>query len=126
MSSSGSLLQLMFLVSFVIGMALTLFISFTIAGNSENTEAHSDSREPRDPQMLRMSSNDSLSLLESLGLSEYFIVYHARPHPYTHIHIHISSPPSFTKVQGVHTPTHARTHILFMRTFSSEITVFSL
>ena len=112
MSSSGPLLQPMLLVSVVIGMALlTLFISLTVAGNSENTEAHSDSKEPRDPQMLRMSSNDSLSWLESLGLSEYFIVYHPRPHPFTHMHIHISSPPLSSKVcTHLHTHTHTHTH----------------
>ena len=135
MSSSGPLLQLMLLVSlFIVGMALlALLISFTVAGNSENTEAHSDSREPRDPQMLRMRSNDSLSWLESLGLSEYFIVYHPRPHPYTHTHIHISSPqPSprskaYTHTHArTHVRTHLRTHILFMRTLCSKIIVFSL
>ena len=112
MSSSGPLLQLMLLISlFIIGMALlALLISLTVAGNSENTETHSGSREPRDPQMLRMSSNDSLSWLESLGLSEYFIVYHPRPHPYTHMHIHISSPPPSPGSKAC-THTHARTYV---------------
>ena len=78
MYSSGPLLQLMLLVSsLVIGMALlALLIPLTIARNSENTESHSGSREPGDPQMLRMTSDDSLSLLESLGLSKYCIDYH--------------------------------------------------
>ena len=70
---------------------------------------YTDSRKPREPQTLRMSSNDSLSLLESLGLSEYIIVYHPRPtptHTYHHHHFHQDPKLALNKIAHTHTIWH--------------------